>query len=433
MKIVLILGLTLAFSSVQAQTTPLDFHQTLQRSLDRSPRYQTFVLTAKNAQLGEKNAWVSLLPAFDLQATHTYTQQSGNSYYSISPYHYPLSNQAGLSITENLYDNGETWRQAEIASLNREYENLNLESGRSRLLVDVAKAYFDYSIAAAAVELQKQQIESLRTQLRMIEGRYKQGLRSNRDYVQVKAQAQSAEISLVTQQISLDSAQSALRLAIGEDTAVQFLPVDVSRMDFSRGPDSHVDVEQTYDYRLTHVQEKISDIRFQSAQRTEWPRLSLRGTYNYVQPQYIGSRTDGIDDPFWNLQAMLVLDFHLWDWGKTWRTVEIADNQKNIERSQQRQTRLQALDSIQTTQKQLSLLQSSFVISGEVLRAKEEAYRVLNRGYVDGKVTYLELITALNDLYSSRNQDLNLRFSILKLRAELAYIQGNVDDTFKNL
>ena len=70
-------------------------------------------------------------------------------------------------------------------------------------------------------------------------------------------------------------------------------------------------------------------------------------------------------------------------------------------------------------------------LNRQILKANEEAYRALNRGYLDGNVSYLELITSLQDLYSSRSQEQTLYFEVLKLRAELAYYQGTVNEVLQ--
>ena len=425
--------MSLLLSMTSQAMESIDFHQALQRLLDRSPQYQNLTLIEKNATLAMKNAWNSLLPTVDLQANHVYNQMGGNDYLNLAPLHYPWSNQAGLIITENLYDNGDTWRQARIASLVQHVEALNLESGRSRLLTNAAKAYFDFSSAYGSMQLQKQQIDVLRNQFHMIERRYQQGLRSNRDYLRIKAQLQNSELGLMSQQISLENSKTSLRAALGESPSTDFIPIDAVRIDFGKIDYPTLDPEQTYEYQVADLQDQISGIRYESVHRKEWPRLTLKGSYGYVVPQYLGPHTSGVDDPYWNFQAMIVLDYRLWDWLRTQRTVDIAENQKNIERNNQQLNRLQVQQNLDLLQKQSSTLRQSFQLSGQLLKSNEAAYQSLNAGYLDGKVTYLELITALNDLYSSRTQDLNIRFNILKFRTEQAHAQRKIDEVLKNL
>ncbi len=423
-RLALIITVLLALANF-AHGEAIDFHAALQRALDKSPKYNSLVLTERNASLLESNGWSALLPSFDLNATHTYTQKNE----PLHPSHYPWSNQAGLMITENLYDNGDTWRAAKIAGLNRRIEALNLQSGRSRLLVDVAKSFYDFSSANGGVELQKQQIEALRLQFHTIEGRYLRGLRNSRDFLRIKTQLQSAEIGLISQTLGLENARTALRTMIGEDGQPDFVPLVQLETPGLQFP--VVNAENSYDVRIANLRESVATLIYESLHRTEWPRLNLKSSYNYVQPQYFGGKNAGLDNPYWNFQAMVTLDYHLWDWGQTRRKIEVAENLRRIEDNTQAQTRLQVVQNLDSLQKQVTLGKSSLLLSEQILKSSESSFHSLNLGYLEGRVNYIDLVTALNDLYASRSQNLNLRFSLLKLRAELAHNEGTVDDVLK--
>ncbi len=52
----------------------LDFHQALELARERSPDYNAAIRFEKNAQLGYKNSWASLLPQANIEAQHYYNQ-----------------------------------------------------------------------------------------------------------------------------------------------------------------------------------------------------------------------------------------------------------------------------------------------------------------------------------------------------------------------
>lgn len=428
----MILLLLVGFLPTVSFGSTLDFHQTLERALSRSPEFQTQKLKRDNARLETKNAWFALLPTADLQASHTYLQQNTSAYFIPEYRHLPWSNQAGLTVKENLYDNGVTWRKARSAELNEDLQDLALESAQARLKINVAKAYFDMSLAVAVLELQRQQIQTLNTQFRTIESRYRQGLSSNRDYLRIKAQGQSSEIGLLSQEIELNQAKQALRTLIGENEATEFQPLRLPKglPPAVRGP---IDPEQSYEFKSANLRDRISEITAESAERLFWPRLSLQGSYNYTVPQYLGDNVAGVDNPYWNLQFMIVLEYRLWDWGSTSRTVQIAGNQERIDKLTQDSGRLKVRQDLIQLESQLELLRRSYSVSQQILQANQEAFESLNRGYRDGKISYLDLITSLNSVYSSRSQDIGLRFNILKTQLEWAYYQGNIDEILKNL
>ncbi|MBC7371140.1 MAG: TolC family protein, partial [Bdellovibrionaceae bacterium] len=119
---VLLILILLAIPGPRSEAAPetretINFQQSLERAEQKSPAMQSLKLRAQNAELASKTAWATLFPTIDLQAAHTYSQQNTSPYFSTAYRHAPWSNQAGVSINENLYDNGVSWRQGRIADL----------------------------------------------------------------------------------------------------------------------------------------------------------------------------------------------------------------------------------------------------------------------------------------------------------------------------
>ena len=406
----------------------IDFRQALQLALEKSPDYDVAIRSEFNSRLNYKNSWSVLLPEVDLKAQNGYANQGGNLFYNETNPATPWSNLFSLNIAENLYDNGLSWRLMKIADLNRRLGSLNLQRGRQLLLENVAKSYYDFSESFENISLQRQEIESLRKEFRTIEGRYHQGQSSNRDFLRIKAQLQRSEVSFANQEFNTEATKQTLSLAVGQRENLDYVPMvpvdkDLAVLDFPE-----VSPEDSLDFQIAHLQDEVSDLKYRSVVREDWPRLSLTGSYSYNVPQYVGAHTPGVDDPYWNLQGMLVVDYALWDWGIRGRNVEIADNQRNIEKDAQETVRVRVSQDLNKLKSQIALLKNSYNKSIQILKDEEEVYASLNRGYRDGKVTYLELITSLSDLYSSRSQYLGFQYSLLRARASLAFYQGNLDD-----
>jgi outer membrane protein TolC len=406
----------------------MDLKHTLELALEHSPEFESAGLTAKNAELSYKNARASLLPQLDLQLNHQYARGGTGLLTLQDGAQSPWSNALNLRLSENLYDNGESLRQLDLSSIAQTVSTISLEKSKNSLLLKVLDAYFNYSLAVGSLQLQREQLETLRVQLRSIESRYRQGLTSNRDYLRTKAQVQRAEISIYTKGYSVESSRSSLRTAIGTNEQIDFVPYvpalkAVAGLDFP-----NVEAEDSFDFKLAALQDKTSELEFRSVQRNYYPRLSLQGNYSYNLSQYIGPR-DFAGSPLWNAQAMLVLDYNLWDWGIRKRNVDIARNKQSIDRNAQQNTRINLTQNLITLKAQIKELRQTFQLNQEILRVDEDAFGSLQRAYRDGKVSYLDLITALNDLYGSRNELLSLEFELLKAQANLAYYQGRVYET----
>ena len=408
----------------------LDFRATLKRAIEKSPDYDQLVAAEQNASLSTKNAWASMLPSLDFNIKQGVERIGGSDYYNSSNTnpHDPWASSMGFDLNEKLYDNGESLRRADIADLNRHIAQLNLRLGRNKILVSVAKAYYDFSSAVVVLNLFKQQSETLKTQFRVIDTRYRQGMSSNRDYLRIKAQVQHADISILNQTYHVQEMKETLKAAIGDSSDLDFEPYNPKAIEPATMQFPKIDPEATFDFQITHAQEKISDIQYRSAQRAYWPTLDLEGGISYVKPLYGEESIPVIDDPHYTATAMLTLKYNLWDWGTLRRNVEIENNNRRISNDTQERTRIGIRQTLINLWQNSATLTQTFKVSSQILKANEEVYNSLDRGYRDGKVNYIDLISALNELYGSRSDDITLRFNLLKVRADLALYQGNADE-----
>ena len=368
------------------------------------------------------------MPSLDLTANHTFGQLGvGNESYR--PFNQqPWVSQLGLKLTENLYNNGENYRLAKIAEIEKKNGELGLLRTKNQILVNVAKAYYDYSEAAGTYALQTAQLATLREQFKTIESRYFQGLSSNRDYLRIKAETQRSEVAALTQKYGVNEKREALKAAIGDSSALDFEPYDPRALKPETISFPTLTPDNTLDFRIAAAIQDIAEIRNESVRREYLPRLTLQGSYEIVQPNYLGNRSDPENAYFTNLQGLVVLEYNLWDWGIRRRNVQISNNEWRMEVSKQELTRIQVRQNLTNLYANKATLLETFKISSQILSASEDVYVSLNRAYREGKVTYIDLITALGELYGSRTQNLSLRYNILKLRADLAFYEGNADE-----
>jgi outer membrane protein TolC len=417
-------------TSAFAATEKLDFHQILERAQEKNLEYSSAKRVRENSTLYRKRSLGALLPSVDAKLNHNYTVHGSTT---ADATHQPWSNSLGLSVTEVLYDNGDRWRQYESDTVAEKIEALNLEKARVALLQKVCKAYFDYSAASASYLLQTLKYDLLKRQFESIQSRYHGGVTSNRDFLRIKSQLKKSELGLLTQRIVVQDTKAVLDLAVGESPEVnyQVLLLHEGFIENLKAPE--IEVSNTLDYRISELQAKVSELKYRTVERADWPRLSLISSYNYNQPQYLGSRIPGTDDPTWYFQTSLTLEYSIWDWGIRRHAKQIAENQKYIEFNAQDLVRKQTLSSVQRLVSNFELLLSSYAETKQIVVDDENVFQSLNIGYRDGKVNYIDLITALGESFDSRTQILNLKFGLLKALADLGYYQGNIDEVFKDL
>lgn len=411
----------------------LDFKATLKRALEKSPDFRTEYYRSENATILAKKSRSQLLPSLDLQASHslnragipTDEEPDGSRFR-------PFNNVLGLTLKEELAESFEGFRQLRLQNLLSEQARLSYERQKNRTLVDVARTYFEYSEAAGAYQLAKSQYETTVEQFKTIEARHFQGMSSSRDYLRSKADKQRSEISVLNQSYSLKQARENLKTIVGESGNLEFIPFDTRTIRTELMSTPPVDPESTLDYRFAKLGVDASQVRVQSAEFAYWPRLGLSATAGLVQPNYLSARRPENGDLYWNFTGLITIDYNIWDWGIRRRDIEYAKNDMHVETAAQDRARLQVEQNLNTLFVNQSVLQQTFQISSQTLDDSEDVYTSLYRGYREGKVTYIELNTALGDLYASRSADLQLRFNILKARAEIAYFEGKADEVLNS-
>src|SRR5690606_21880119 len=112
-----------------------------------------------------------------------------------------------LSLTETLYDNGESITKHRIALLQEEIARESLYRSRDRLLLDVASAYYQHSVAKKALEIQQEQHAVLKLQVELVKESYRHGVKSRKDYLRFQTQLNRSDIDLLSARVALHKSE----------------------------------------------------------------------------------------------------------------------------------------------------------------------------------------------------------------------------------
>ncbi|MGZ3687438.1 MAG: TolC family protein [Bdellovibrionota bacterium] len=81
---------------------------------------------------------------------------------------------------------------------------------------------------------------------------------------------------------------------------------------------------------------------------------------------------------------------------------------------------------IERLMQQLSLEQHQYSLTKELLTLSQKTYVLLEEQYRLGKITYLDLITGLNDLLDAKTGFLSTHFSSLQSVAHYRFYEGTL-------
>ncbi len=428
-----------SLSQAQAADHRLTLRESIAAALEKSPSYDSVRRTEMIQQRIYKSSFAKLLPSLDFSTTDglqnnvPITNVPGNS--TVNPTA-PWSSSLSLGLTETLYDNGVSLTNLGVAEINSKIAQENLKKARDGLVLSVAQEFYRYSLANVLLEVRKQQHAMVEKQFKVLTSQYQQGFKEKIDYLRFKTQLQRAEIDQISAENSIALSQVQLRnlLGGGDDQSKNtgFVPIAVERqrrMEELEGRDQPA-LESFYDYRVSRLQEEVNAKTTTLTRRKYWPQLSLTSGMTYSNLNYLNS-----DQPYsathqlsWN--ALLSLQYNIWDWGTRARDVEVAEANEIIQENGIHQTLIDLSSKISNLMVERRKISRNYQLTKDLLSLEEESYSQLDERYRDGKVTYLDLITGLNSLLDARVQFSTAYFDALQNILTYDYYNGKIYEKF---
>ena len=347
----------------------------------------------------------------------------------------PWYSSLNLGVTENLYDNGVSLTNLSIANLNRDLASVNYLKTRDSLTLDIAAEFYRFSLASVLLDVRKQQQAILEKQFKTLSSQYQQGFKTKSDFLRLKTQVQRAEIDRVTAEGNITLSIAELRKLLGvnyqSNDPPSFVPSVVQRDHKIEAlfPEKPPAMENVYDYRITKIQEEVNGKSVTLAERKYWPQVSFNSGVTYNNQNYLNSNTSFAAGHQLSWNALVTLQYNLCDWGTRRRDVEIAQYSRDIQGNSLNQKLLDVNAKIIGTMADISRIRRNYKLSQELLSLEEESNRNLEAQYREGKVTYLDLITSLNNLLDAKVQLYTAYFSALQTFSKYKFYEGKLYET----
>jgi outer membrane protein TolC len=432
--------LLLAFSLAYAEGNKaigkkrLTLTEAIHFALEHSPQIDTSNKTLTIRESEHKSAFAKLFPSLDFGAAAGIRNSFSffqNDRRFVANNSAPLHGDLNLAITQNLYDNGGSLAQLSIAANKRQLALLESAKVKAALITDVAVEFYAYSRLCSFLKLKQRQVELLEKQSKILFKQYEQRLKSKVDFMRFQSQLQRANIEKNTAQKSINLSAAVLAKLLGSEI-YDFEPVL-----FSKGqrvtqllPETPVLLENTYDYQISQIQREINAKVVGLTRRKYWPRLALTAGLGYSNSSYLNP-----DVPFsrgnqLSYHVLLKLDYNLWDWGILRREVQIAQLNEGVQNNELRLNLLEARSKIDGLLIDVSRVRENYVLAQKLLRIEEQNYQNIETLYHNGKSSYLDLISSLNNLINAQQQFYETYFETLQLLAKTRFYEGVINNEY---
>lgn len=424
---------------------PLGLREAVHFALENSPSFDSTKKTLTLRELERKTAIARLLPSFDFNTTNGLQnnipiQTGGNAPFLTPNPSAPWYSSLSLGLTETLYDNGISLTNLKIASLNQELAAIVYLKSRDSLVLEVASEFYRFSLATVLLEVRKQQQAAIDKQFRTLSSQFQQGFKTRSDYLRIKTQTQQAEIERIGAENAIIVSRAELKKILGfrssgaEDMeAPTFQPVPVVRLTQNRTTDLFPKVpphlENFYDFKTNEIQKNINDRAVTLAKRNYWPQVFVSSGVTYSNQNFLTQSSPFTAGTQLSWNAMLTVQYNIWDWGMRNQAIQMAEIGRDIQANTLDQNLLEIRAKITGVMADLSRINRSYKLSQDLLGLEEESNQNLQTQYREGKVTYLDLITGLNNLLAAKVQFYTAYFDSLQSLAKYKFYEGKIYET----
>lgn len=400
--------------------------EALHLALENSPEYKTAKNNLESSELEAKNASVLFFPTLDLTTSHGVRGFDPDTQNLTA--RTPWASETTLALTENFYDNGETFKKSRIADKKRDLARLEHHRIRAQIIRKVMLAFWRNSIAIQNLEFVKKYAEELERLSKLVNNQYRQGLKTKKDHLNFKSREQRSKLDLIKSEKERAEAFSELVTALGlnPDAEHEFdvkvrplLPVKKLKSEFS---DSEL-----YEFQQLELQKQISQIEIDLAKRRYWPEVSLVGAASYGSSDYVDTRQSWSDNDSTQWSVFLNIKFNLLDWGVRNRNIRLAQITQSTSENSKTTALLEVKKALEVFKVEVANSTDNYLLSKELQKIEEENFKLLERDYKSGLTSYLELTTGLANLLDAQSRGLEADFALADLYLRWKYYKGVLD------
>jgi len=436
-----------------AAAAPMNLAEALRYALENAPSMQQARSTIEVREAQVDRARARYLPSLDLTTTQGLMRSGvqqftvvgagtgggggntgGGTLQPLARSSSPWFSQLGLSLTETVYDNGQSLMQHDISEANLEIARLNFLETRDTTLLEVSRAYYALSQADILLNTNQQQAQLTAKQLSKLESLYKQGLKTKREYFRLKSQAQRAAIEVGNAQVAKANATIELRRVMGvppgtsDVTFVTLTAEDLQREEPGL-PIKVPTVEASYLAKIAALEAEVATVNIDLARRRNLPVVTVSSTLNYQVPSYLAFAPAEAKANQWNWNVLLGVNYNIWDAGSRRRDIDLSASQLTIQNRDNRDKLYVRATGIAKLMETLRNLKNNLQLNRELMRLEQVNFATLEEDYRQGKVAYLDLVTGLSDLLSARVSYYTNYINLLTAIAQYRYYEATIYET----
>ncbi len=405
--------------------------RTVDHGLEHAPRLQAVSELLKAANFKAESKAADYLPSLDVGATHGVSRDIPEREPAPgAPETSPYRSQFNVTLSQKIYDNGETGLGIDLGRIGRDRATLAALQAREAFVRDVAMAFYRLSFARLSLATSETKLKTVEKQRSALKQQVQQGFRTPRDLVRLDADVQKARSTIFDAEASVKTAVAALRRLAGIETELtaadfELLKPGTSEPELPALPT----VDKTFEARLQKFADDEAGKQVELLRKQHGPQVFVTAAADYGASGYMGTGDTIPERDGSNVSAMVEFKYNLWDGGRKSRDMSAA----LAENAAAAATRRDELAELRNKLDGLAIDKDRKLASLRTAKAlmamERESYDYLDKAYREGKTTYLDLVTALDNLTRAQQMYDAAYFDLLDLAAQYRYYEGTTYET----
>ncbi|MCX5642679.1 MAG: TolC family protein [Candidatus Omnitrophica bacterium] len=374
------------------------------------------------AESGAAEERTYLLPSFNLSGENAY--QRGD----IPGGSVPLSstetddNTLSLSVTQPLFTGGRLLGQYRISKLAVDFARASHDIVYLDLILNVKSAYFNVLRLEKAVSVSRELVDNRRRHSSEVGKRVQVGVLPKVEQLKTEVELAHSEDALILAEHDLKAAQSGLNRLLERPLETEVILEDVPLKIFS----GDISLEYYYTQAKKNRPElKAAAIKFDQAEKGK----TVAGSGYFPQISLQLARQEFQEDAFrsdWsrNDQALLVVSYDIWNWGRIRDRVRKSASQLNL--AQMERSDLERSIGLEVKKAYLAVgsARARIETAQKAVRQSEEVLRIQSIRFKEGMATNTEVLDADFALAQAKTDYYNASYDYLSAQAVLERSTG---------
>lgn len=403
----------------------LSLEEARQIALKNNPEYQIKKAELESAGWSKNSALGSILPSLTLSGSIMHIDPPKMDQKSIS-----------LNLSQPLFLGGKLWQAYQISKITEDMAKLNLKNQELKLYSEVENKYLGVLLLKTLAELSNLELNSARANLELATLKYEIGMISNADFLRLKSNAASKEVSLLQASTALQLSTRDLINYLGLDYEPQLQNIEISAKDPIIQRLSNFDLTQTSALmqralRMAEgnnpglfILDKSVDLSKRSyniAKSSFLPTLMLTGSRQYKENAMDSDKYDKSDQIILSASIPLLPQYTNYaNSRKAWHQYKAAELSSK-----------QAKDGIklglESTVLNLISNAKQLQASALALEYSEASYQQMQERYRQNMLSSSDLIDIELMLSAARTAKANAMYAYLKSKTALLQAVGSAD------